>query len=80
MLKIVPDPPHPIHSLEDLLVQATEYALCASTVAQQALLVQPKSPSSILVMASVHEIETLRALLESALMLVQKPNEPRAMH
>lgn len=80
MLKIVPDPPYPIQSLEDLLIQATDYALCACTVAHQALLLQPKSPGSILVMASVHEIETLRALLESALMLVQKPSEPRAMH
>ena len=38
MLKIVPDPPHNHHSLEDTLIQATEYALCAVTVAHQAVL------------------------------------------
>ncbi|PPB14793.1 hypothetical protein EGJ22_18655 [Pseudomonas sp. p99-361] len=27
MLKIVPDPPHTYHSLEDTLIQAAEYAL-----------------------------------------------------
>ncbi|MBA5708235.1 hypothetical protein ACSFEV_18975 [Pseudomonas fulva] len=80
MLKIVPDPPHHIHSLEDTLIQATDHALCAATVAHQALLLQPKSPASILIMTSLHELETLRALLESALVHVQKPKEPRAMH
>lgn len=80
MLKIVPDPPHHIHSLEDTLIQATDHALCAATVAHQALLLQPKSPASILIMTSLHELETLRALLESALVHVQKPKELRAMH
>ncbi len=80
MLKIVPDPPHHTHSLEDTLIQATDHALCAATVAHQALLLQPKSPTSILIMTSLHELETLRALLESALVHVQKPKEPRAMH
>jgi len=47
MLKIVPDPPHDIHSLEDTLIQSTDYALCATTVVHQALLPQPKSPASI---------------------------------
>ena len=28
MLKIVPDPPHDIHSLEETLILATDYALC----------------------------------------------------
>ncbi len=46
MLKIVPDPPHNPHSLEDTLIQATDYALCAATVVHQALLLQPKSPAS----------------------------------
>lgn len=80
MLKIVPDPPHHIHSLEDTLIQASDHALCAATVAHQALLLQPKSPASILIMTSLHELETLRVLLESALVHVQKPKEPRAMH
>ncbi|UTL89021.1 hypothetical protein [Pseudomonas fluorescens] len=68
---IVPDPPHDIHSLEDTLIQATDYALCATTVVHQALLLQPKSPASILMMASMHELEALRALLESALIQMQ---------
>ncbi|WP_281211668.1 hypothetical protein [Pseudomonas fulva] len=80
MLKIVPDPPHHIHSLEDTLIQASDHALCAATVAHQALLLQPKSPTSILIMTSLHELEALRALLESALLQVQGPKEPRAMH
>ncbi|WP_406820763.1 hypothetical protein ACJA3S_02765 [Pseudomonas sp. KnCO4] len=80
MLKIVPDPPHDIHALEDTLIQATDYALCAATVVRQAMLLQPKSPASILMMTSMHELETLRALLESALVQVQMPAEPRTLH
>ena len=80
MLKIVPDPPHNVLSLEDTLIQATDYALCAATVVHQAILLQPKSPASILMMASMHELETLRALLESALVQVQLPTEPRTLH
>ncbi|MEG1082476.1 MAG: hypothetical protein RSE44_28460 [Pseudomonas sp.] len=75
MLKIVPDPPHNPHSLEDTLIQATEYALCAQTVAQQAILLQPRSPVSILMMATMHELESLRVLIESALIQVQLPAE-----
>lgn len=44
MLKIVPDPPYNFHSLEDTLMMAADYALCAEAVAQQAMLMQPKSP------------------------------------
>ncbi|WP_028633731.1 hypothetical protein [Pseudomonas parafulva] len=80
MLKIVPDPPRHILSLEDTLIQATDYALCAATVVQHAMALQPKSPASVLIMASMHELETLRALLESALIQVQMPSEPRAWH
>ncbi len=81
MLKIVPDPPHKHHSLEDTLIQATEYALCAQSVAHQAVLLQPKSPASILMLASMHEMEALRVLLESALIQVQMPNaQPRPLH
>ncbi|MBO9551483.1 hypothetical protein [Pseudomonas sp.] len=80
MLKIVPDPPHTSHSLEDTLIQATDYALCAQTVAHQAILLQPKSPASILIMATMHELETLRVLLETALIQVQLPAEPRTLH
>ncbi|MEB6588387.1 hypothetical protein MXM82_04435 [Pseudomonas asiatica] len=80
MLKIVPDPPHHLHSLEDTLMMASDYALCAEAVAQQAVLMQPRSPVSVLIMASMHELETLRKLLESALSQLQKPADPHPMH
>lgn len=80
MLKIVPDPPHNLHSLEDTLMMAADYALCAEAVAQQAMLMQPKSPSSLLIMTSIHELKTLRKLLEVALAQVQMPSEPRTRH
>lgn len=80
MLKIVPDPPHNHHSLEDTIIQATEYALCAQTVVHQAMLLQPRSPAAILMTASMHEIESLRVLLESALIQVQLSAEPQARH
>ena len=81
MLKVVPDPPHNHHSLEDTLIQAADYALCAQSVANQAILLQPKSPVSILMMATMHELEALRVLLESALIQVQMPaQQPRTQH
>jgi hypothetical protein len=49
-------------------------------VVHQALLLQPKSPVSILMMTSMHELEALRALLESALVQVQMHAEPRTSH
>jgi len=80
MLNIVPDPPCNLHSLEDTLLMAADYALCAEAVAQQAVLMQPRSPVSVLIMASMHELETLRKLLESALAQVQKPANPQTLH
>jgi len=82
MLKSVPDPPHNHHSLEDTIIQATEYALCAQTVAQQAVALQPRSPAAVLMMASMHELEALRVLLESALiqMQMQMPAQQRTQH
>ncbi|MBC3503990.1 hypothetical protein HU761_21615 [Pseudomonas sp. SWRI59] len=80
MLKIVPDPPYNFHSLEDTLMMAADYALCAEAVDQQAMLMQPKSPSSLLIMTSMHELETLRRLLEVALAQVQMPTEPGTRH
>ncbi|WDY58656.1 hypothetical protein [Pseudomonas sp. PSKL.D1] len=80
MLKIVPDPPHYLHALEDTLITALDYALCAETVAQQAVLMQPKSPVSLLIMTAVHELETLRKLLESSLAQVQMPTDSRLQH
>lgn len=80
MLKIVPDPPCNLHSLEDTLLMAADYALCAEAVAQQAVLMQPKSPVSVLIMTSMHELEALRRLLESALAQVQRPAHPQTLH
>lgn len=80
MLKIVPDPPHYFHSLEDTLMMAADYALCAEAVAQQAMLMQPKSPVSLLIMTSMHELDVLRKLLESALVQIQKPADPQPLH
>ncbi|MBH3426465.1 hypothetical protein [Pseudomonas alkylphenolica] len=80
MLKIVPDPPHNPHFLEDTLIQASDYALCAQTVIHQALLLQPKSPASILMMASMHEMEALRVMLESMLIQVQMPDGLQNLH
>ena len=80
MLKIVPDPPHKTLCLKDTLIQAPDYALCAATVVHQAMLLQPKSPASILMMTSMHELKTLRALLESELVQIQMPTEPRTLH
>jgi hypothetical protein len=80
MLKIVPDPPHLLHSLEDTLMMAADYALCAEAVAQQAMLMQPKSPVSLLIMTSMHELDALRKLLEAALIQIQKPADPQTLH
>ncbi|MBO9552166.1 hypothetical protein [Pseudomonas sp.] len=80
MLKIVPDPPYNLHSLEDTLMMAADYALCAEVVAQQAMLMQPKSPVSLLIMTSMHELDSLRKLLESALTQIQKPADPHSLH
>ncbi len=80
MLKIVPDPPHLLHSLEDTLMMAADYALCAEAVAQQAMLMQPKSPVSLLIMTSMHELDALRKLLEAALIQIQKPADPQKLH
>jgi len=74
MLKIVPDPPHPEHSpqdLEDTLIQASEYVLCALTVAHQSVLLQPKSPGSIMMLTVMHEMEAARTLVETALAQLQ---------
>ncbi|WP_251962310.1 hypothetical protein [Pseudomonas sp. Marseille-Q5299] len=80
MLKIVPDPPHNPHSLEDTLMMAADYALCPEVVAQHAMLMQPKSPVSVMIMTSMHELDALRKLLESALAQIQKPADPQTLH
>ncbi|WP_095162170.1 hypothetical protein [Pseudomonas sp. Irchel 3F5] len=72
MLKIVPDPPHhPNQSLEDLLVQTSEYLVCALTIAQQTVLLHPRPPGQVLTLATMHEIEYARSLIEVALSKVQ---------
>lgn len=80
MLKIVPDPPRNAHSLEDTLTQAADHARCAATVVHQVLVLQPRSPASILMMTTMHEREALRALLESALIQVQIPAGAKPLH
>ena len=80
MLKIVPDPPNSPHSLEETLMLASDYALCAEAVAQQAVLMRPRAPVSLLLMAVTHELEALRQLLESAMAQVQIPAHPQTRH
>ncbi|HDS1736775.1 MULTISPECIES: hypothetical protein [Pseudomonas] len=82
MRKIVPDPPHstlPPQSLEDTLVQASEYTLCALTVAHQSMLLLARSPGSIMLLSVMHELDSIRALVESALAQVQRRDQP-GMH
>ena len=73
MLKIVPDPPLNAkdHSLEDILVQTTEYLVCALTVAQQTVLLHPGPNEQLLTMAVMHEIDSARSMVELALSKVQ---------
>jgi len=70
MLKIVPDPPQTTdspHVLEDTLVNATEYLMCALAVALHAFSTLPKSPATMMLLTVVHELDAARTLLESAL-------------
>lgn len=75
MLKIVPDPPPDAnvshHTLEDLLVQVSEYLVCALTVAQQSVLIHTTPSGQALTLATMHEIESARSLVEMALSRVQ---------
>jgi len=80
MLKIVPDPPNNPHSLEDTLTMAADYALCAEAVAQQAALMQPRSPVTLLIMTAMHELGSLRKLIESALAQVQMRSDQQPRH
>lgn len=78
MIKIVPDPPHPnsLHALEDTLIQAADYVLCALTVAHQSALLLPRTPGSIMMLTIMHELETARALVDTAITQVQRFDEP----
>ncbi|CAG8871585.1 hypothetical protein PS627_04538 [Pseudomonas fluorescens] len=76
MLKIVPDPPlsgfiKSPQSLEDTLVQASEYLVCAQTVAQQAVQQLTKPGDQVLTLAVMHEIDAAHSLVELALGQVQ---------
>ncbi|MFJ9990377.1 hypothetical protein ACIQSO_06540 [Pseudomonas putida] len=75
MLKIVPDPPqhdkYTPHTLEDLLVQISEYLVCALTVSQQTVLLHANPPGQVLTLAVMHEIDSARTLVEVALSRVQ---------
>lgn len=75
MLKIVPDPPlhakDPRHSLEDILIQTSEYLVCALTVAQQTVLLHPEPPGQVMTLATMHEIDSAHRLVEMALSKVQ---------
>ena len=71
MLKIVPDPPLPLKdtpsSLEDLLVQTSEYLVCALAVAQQTAPLHRTLVGQRLTRAAVHEIHCAHHLVELAL-------------
>ncbi|MDF9618435.1 hypothetical protein P5705_12330 [Pseudomonas entomophila] len=79
MLKIVPDPPHSTespHFLEDTLVHATEYVMCALAVTHQSLTHLPKSPATLVMLTVMHELDATRTLLESALAQLQMSARP----
>ena len=71
MLKIVPDPPldgtTTPQTLEELLVQSSDYLVCALTVARQSALMHTRQPGQIMAMTAMHEIENARNLLETAI-------------
>lgn len=74
MLKIVPAPPYPTelaHSLEDILMQTSEYLVCALSIAQQNTLAHQASSAQALTLATMHEIEAARGMVEMALSKVQ---------
>ena len=74
MLKIVPDPPFETDSppsIESLLLQTSEYLVCALTVVKQTVLLNPKPAGQVMTLAAMHEIENAHALVEMALSRVQ---------
>ncbi len=80
MLKIVPDPPDNPQSLENTLMVAANYARCAEAVVQQAVVMQPVTQATVLIMATVHELGTLRKLIASALAQVQLRTDQPPRH
>ena len=72
MLKIVPDPPLQANpSLETLLLQASEYLVCALTVAEQTVPLHHRPAAQVMTLATMHEIENARSLVEMALSRLQ---------
>ncbi|HKS15292.1 MAG TPA: hypothetical protein VJS90_19860 [Pseudomonas sp.] len=74
MLKIVPDPPQSTDSptsIEALLLQTSEYLVCALTVAEQTVLLNPKPAGQVMTLAAMHEIENAQTLVEMALARVR---------
>ncbi|CAG8871231.1 hypothetical protein PS627_04360 [Pseudomonas fluorescens] len=73
MLKIVPDPPSITkdHSLEEILLQTSEYLVCAVTVAHQTVLLHTTSTEQVMTLAVMHEIDAARSMIELALSKVQ---------
>lgn len=74
MKKIVPDPPHTLethHALEDLLIQISEYLTCAVAITHQNTLLPIAVHTQALTLATMHEIEAARRLVEMALGKVQ---------
>ena len=74
MLKIVPDPPETTDTpptIEALLLQTSEYLVCALTVAKQTVLLNPKPAGQVMTLAAIHEIENAHSLVEMALSRVQ---------
>ena len=66
MLKIVPDPPETTDTpptVEALLLQTSEYLVCALTVAKQTVLLNPKA-GQVMTLAAMHEIENAHTLVE----------------
>lgn len=75
MLKIVPDPPQSPQkipaSLEEILVQTSEYLVCALSTANQSVLEHTTPNGQVLTLTTMHEIEAARLLVEAALSHVQ---------
>ena len=75
MLKIVPDPPQSPQkipgSLEEILVQTSEYLVCALSTANQSVLEHTTPNGQVLTLTTMHEIEAARLLVEAVLSHVQ---------
>jgi hypothetical protein len=72
MLKIVPDPPNPSNqSLEEILIQISEYLACGLSVAEHSALLNPKTAVQLMTLATMHEMQSAHRLVEVALSKLQ---------